>query len=359
MDFGLSEEQRLLQHTLRDFAAKECPAQRLRELFEAGAGFGPELWKGLCEMGVAGLALPGRHGGSGLEVLDLALVSEVLGEAALPVPFLGHALGGLAIAWGGSEAQREAWLPRLASGDALASVAFGEEGERWQPDEWRTREQGGRVSGHKRFVPDAGAADVLVVGVRGGGLALVERGRRGVHVESVDGIDRTRAVGAVDLDDARAEPLERGADVAARLRDAALVLLASDAFGAAWRLLGDTMAYTGTREQFGTPLAQFQAVKHQLANAATELEPARALLWYAAHAVDRLPERAPRAAAAAKSHVTDRALEVARDAVELHGGVGYTWESDVQIFFKRVLFDRAFLGTPEVHRERSAALAGW
>jgi len=238
-------------------------------------------------------------------------------------------------------------------------VAFGEEGERWQPDEWRTREQGGRVSGHKRFVPDAGAADVLVVGVRGGGLALVERGRRGVHVESVDGIDRTRAVGAVDLDDARAEPLERGADVAARLRDAALVLLASDAFGAAWRLLGDTMAYTGTREQFGTPLAQFQAVKHQLANAATELEPARALLWYAAHAVDRLPERAPRAAAAAKSHVTDRALEVARDAVELHGGVGYTWESDVQIFFKRVLFDRAFLGTPEVHRERSAALAGW
>ena len=120
-----------------------------------------------------------------------------------------------------------------------------------------------------------------------------------------------------------------------------------------------TTTYTGTREQFGTRLAQFQAVKHQLANGAAEIEPSRGLLWYAAHAVDHLPERAPHAAAVAKAHITDRAIGVARDAVELHGGIGYTWESDVQIWFKRVLFDRAWLGAPEVHRERSARLAGW
>lgn len=359
MDFGLSEEQRLLQHTLRDFAAKECPPRRLRELFEAGAGADPGLWKGLAGLGVAGLALPVRHGGGGLAVLDLALTSEVLGEAALPVPFLGHVLAGLAIAWGGSEAQQAAWLPRLATGDRLATVAFGEEGERWQPEEWGARATDGRLTGHKRFVPDLDAADLLVVGVRGGGLVLVERGRRGLHVEPVDGIDRTRRVGAVDFEDVRAEPLERGSEVSGRLRDAALVLLAADALGGAWRLLRETVAYVSVREQFGTPLAQFQAVKHQIANAATELEPARGLLWYAAHAVDRLPERAAHAAAVAKAHIGDRALDAARDAVELHGGVGYTWESDVQIRFKRVLFDRAFLGTPEVHRERSAALAGW
>jgi alkylation response protein AidB-like acyl-CoA dehydrogenase len=359
MDFGLSEEQRLLQETIRGFAAAECPPARLRTSFEAARGHEPGLWKGLAEIGVAGLALPDAYGGSGLDVLDLALAAEVIGESALPVPFLGHALAGLAIAWGGSAAQREAWLPRLATGDALATVAFAEPGERWQPEQWQCELARGRISGPKTFVPDAAAADVIVVGARGGELALVERNAAGVRCTPVSGVDRTRALAELALDHAAAEPLADGARASARVRDAGLVLLAADAFGAAWRLLRMTAAYTGTREQFNTPLAQFQAVKHQLANAVTELEPTRGLLWYAAHAVDHLPERAAHAAAVAKAHVTDRAIGVARDAVELHGGIGYTWESDVQIWFKRVLFDRAFLGTPEVHRERSAALSGW
>jgi alkylation response protein AidB-like acyl-CoA dehydrogenase len=143
------------------------------------------------------------------------------------------------------------------------------------------------------------------------------------------------------------------------VRDAALTLLAADAFGAAWKLLRMTLEYVGTREQFGTALAQFQGVKHQLANAATDLEPTRGLLWYAAHAVDHLPDRATHAAAQVKAHITDRAVDTARIAVELHGGIGYTWESDVQIWFKRILFDRAFLGAPEIHRERAAAHASW
>src|SRR6185503_12003547 len=137
MDFGLSEEQRLLQETIRGFAAAECPLSQLRPLFEAGQGHDPALWKGLVEIGVAGLALPDEHGGSALDVLDLALAAEVIGESALPVPFLGHALAGLAIAWGGSPAQRAEWLPKLATGDALATVAFGEPADRWQPDEWQ------------------------------------------------------------------------------------------------------------------------------------------------------------------------------------------------------------------------------
>jgi alkylation response protein AidB-like acyl-CoA dehydrogenase len=359
MDFGLSEEQRLLQETIRGFATAECPPMLLRPRFEAGEGHDPGLWKGLVEIGVAGLALPDEHGGSALEVLDLALAAEVIGESGLPVPFLGHALAGLAIAWGGSPAQRAEWLPKLATGDALATIAFGEPEERWQPDEWQAELAHGRISGRKAFVPDGGAADLVVVGARGGELALVARGAAGVRCTPLSGVDRTRALAELDLTGAAAEPLPDGARVAERVRDAGLVLLAADAFGAAWRLLRMTAAYTGTREQFGTQLAQFQAVKHQLANAVTELEPARGLFWYAAHAVDHLPERARHAAAVAKAHITDRALGVARDAVELHGGIGYTWESDVQIWFKRVLFDRAFLGTPEVHRERSAALAGW
>lgn len=359
MDFGLSEEQELLQETVRGYVEKECPAPRLREIFEAGHGHDEALWSGLVRMGVAGLAIPENAGGGGLEVLELALVSEVLGAGAMPGPFLGHVLAGLAIAWAGSPEQQASWLPKLATGDALGSAAFGERAGRWQPEQWEARVDGGKLRGTKCFVPHAGLADVIVVGTEGGGLAVVERNGGGLAAAPVDGIDRTRRVDTLTLDAAPCDVLEGGAAVAARLRDAALVLLAADAFGAAWQLLRMTIGYALTREQFGTPLAQFQAVKHQIANAATALEPGRGLYWYAAHAIDHLPDAAPHAAAVAKAHLTDCAFDAAKEAVELHGGIGYTWESDVQIWFKRALFDRTFLGTPEVHRERSAALAGW
>jgi hypothetical protein len=146
MDFGLSEEQQLLQETVRSFVENECPATRLREFFDGEDSYDESLWGGLVEMGVAGLAIPERYGGTGLEVLDLALVFEVLGGGAVPVPLLGHALAGLALAWGGSEAQREKWLPRLAAGEALATVAFAEPGERWQPEEWKAKVAGGRIT---------------------------------------------------------------------------------------------------------------------------------------------------------------------------------------------------------------------
>jgi alkylation response protein AidB-like acyl-CoA dehydrogenase len=357
MDFGLSEEQRLLQDTIRGFAARECPIARLRELFEAGVGGDATLWKGLAEIGVAGLALPEAHGGSAMEVLDLALVSEVLGEGALPVPFIGHALAGLAIVWGGSPAQQAEWLPRLATGDVVATVAFAEGADVWQPDEW-TLAASDRVRGRKSFVLDAASADLFVVGTRGGGLALVSKAEPGVRIDAVQSMDRTRGLAEVAFEDAACDPLP-GAAAARRVRDAGCALLAADAFGAAWKLLRMTLEYVGTREQFGTPLAQFQGVKHQLANAATDLEPTRGLLWYAAHAVDHLPEHAAHAAAQAKAHITERAADAARIAVELHGGIGYTWESDVQIWFKRILFDRAFLGAPGIHRERAATHAAW
>lgn len=359
MDFGLSEEQELLQDTVRSFVAKECPAPRLREIFDGRSDHVPALWRGLCELGVTGLAVPEAYGGAGLEVLDLALVSEVIGGGALPGPFFGNALASLALTWGGSEPQRARWLPKLATGDAIGTLAIAAHSRGGEPGDWPVRIAGGLVTGGVDFVPSAEVADLLVVGVAGGGLALVECGASGVAITPLDALDRTRRVARVELSGTPGELLSEGAAAASRLRDAALVLLAADAFGAAWQLLRMTIGYSSAREQFGTPLNQFQAVKHQIADAATALEPARGLLWYAAHAIDHLPERAPHAAAVAKAHITDRAFEVAKATVELHGGIGYTWESDVQIWFKRVLFDRAFLGTPDVHRQRGADLAGW
>jgi alkylation response protein AidB-like acyl-CoA dehydrogenase len=356
MDFSLSEEQELLQHTVRSFVAKECPPQVVRAIFDGERQQELALWKGLAEIGVAGLVVPEAHGGAGLELLELALVAEELGRGAVPVPFLGHALATLALARGASSAQQAAWLPRLAAGSARATVAFAEDGGRWLPEEWHAELANGRVRGRKQLVPEAEGADVFVVGCRGGALALVEAGA-GVRVVAEPTLDRGRPLAALELDGARAEALP-AAD-AARLVDAASVLLAADAFGAAHQLVRMTAAYVSTRQQFGQPLAQFQAVKHQLANMALEVDPTRGLWWYAAHAFDHAPAEAPRAAALAKAHITERAQQVARDAVEAHGGIGFTWECDVHLWFKRILFDRLWLGAPERHRERFAALEGW
>ena len=360
MDFGLSEEQELLQETVRDFVARECPAARVRERFEAESAHDPGLWSALAEVGLCGLTLPERYGGAQLELLDLALAAEALGEGGVPGPFLGHTLAGVALAHGGSEAQRDRWLPRLASGEALGSVALAEADSAWEPERWQARaDADGRASGAKRLVPHAAQADLVVVGLAGGDLALVERGADGVSVEPFAGVDGTRDLAGLKLDAAQAEMLPEGREAWPKLRDAGLVLLAADSFGGAWKLIRDAIGYLGERRQFGTPLVQFQSVKHQLADLATELEPARGLYWYAAHAYDRVPEEAERSAALAKAHLTDRALHVAREILELHGGIGFTWECDVHIWYKRAMLNRAFLGGPDFQRERCARLAGW
>jgi alkylation response protein AidB-like acyl-CoA dehydrogenase len=359
MHFGLTEEQLLLQETVRGFVAGECPAPRLREIFDAGAGHDPALWKGLAEMGIAGLTVPESLGGAGLGLLELALVTEELGAGALPGPSFGHALACLAIQLAGSDAQQRRWLPDLASGERIATIAFGEKDGVWDPEQWCLAVESGRLSGAKRHVPHAAIADLLVIGVRGGRFAVVERGAAGLCVEDERGVDRTRPIAELIFDRTPAELLTGPTDAAARVRDAGLVMLAADAFGAAWHLTRLTVEYAKTRQQFGTPIAQFQAVKHQLADMATQVEPTRGLFWYAAHAWDHLPAEAARAAAIAKAHITARASEVARAAVELHGGLGFTWECDVQLWFKRVMFARTWGGTPEHHHARIAALGDW
>jgi len=359
MDFGLSEEQEMLQETLRGFAEKECPTTRVRELFDAGQGHDAALWEGLCSMGIAGLAIPERFGGAGLELLDVALAAEVFGFSGMPGPFLAHSLAAFGVAAAGSDAQQAAILPDLATGGTIATIALPEDDVAFAGDAWQTRFEGGRISGTKRIVPHAGHADRMLVGVAGGRLAWVQTGGAGIEIEDMGGVDRARPIARVRFDGAPAELLAGGAPASERLIDAAAVLLAADAFGAASRLIDLDVAYAQSRQQFGQPIAQFQAIKHSIARMGTEIEPARALFWYAAHALDRDHADASRQASIAKAHITDRAMDAARQSVELHGGYGFTWECEVQMWFKRIMFDRAFLGTPEQHRERSARLGGW
>jgi alkylation response protein AidB-like acyl-CoA dehydrogenase len=360
MHFGLTEEQQLLQETVRGFVAGECPPTRRRELFDDGAGHDPALWKGLSEMGIAGLTVSEAHGGAGLALLELALVMEEVGAGALPGPLFTHALACLAIQLAGDAAQQQRWLPALASGEKIATLACGEADDVWDPEAQDTTLAGGRLRGVKRHVPHAALADLIVVGTAGAGLAVVERDAAGVRIEDERGIDHSRPVATLHLDDAPAVALAGGdAAAAARVRDAGLVLLAADAFGAAWALTQETVAYAKSRQQFGAPIAQFQGVKHQLADMATRLEPTRGLFWYAAHAWDQQDADAPRAAAIAKAHITEEACAVARAAVELHGGLGFTWECDVHLWLKRAMFDRTWLGAPHHHRARIAALGDW
>lgn len=358
MNFLLSDTQREIQEAVRRLLADRCDSAQLHRSFDGDSGFDPALWQALAGMGVAGLHLAEAHGGTGLEMIDLAIVAEVLGAAAAPVPFLDHSLAALAIQLAGSEAQKARWLPRLARGELIGSVAFAEGAQRWQPAEW-TLPAGERLSGSKSFVSFAAQAGLIVVGLQGGALAVVEAAAPGLSILPLDGVDRTRRFATLQFDNTPAETLPGGAAQAERLRDAALVLLAADAYGGASRCLAMAMDYAKLREQYGTPIGQFQGLKHQLVNLAVEIEPARGLYWFAAHAFDAMPQQAPRMAALAKAHLTERYLQAARDTVEAHGGIGYTWEYDVQIYFKRAMYDYACYGAPSLHRARCAELAGW
>jgi alkylation response protein AidB-like acyl-CoA dehydrogenase len=308
-------------------------------------------------MGLAGLTVPEQYGGAEMELLELALVSEVLGAGAVPSPFITHSLATLAIQLGGDDAQKERWLPGLAAGETIATIALGEPNERWDPDDWQADVEGGRLTGAKTYVTSAEIGDWIVVSLAGGRLAVVARDANGVKIEPVDSADRTRRSSTVTFENAPAEVLAH--PVGERVRDAGLILLAADALGAGWRLVEMSTEYARTREQFGRKIGEFQAVKHQLADMAIQVEPGRALLWYAAHAFDHVREEAELAAAMAKSHITDRTTQVSRDAVEIYGGIGLTWECEIHMWLKRGLFDRAWLGLPHVHRERAAKLSGW
>jgi alkylation response protein AidB-like acyl-CoA dehydrogenase len=362
VNFGLSDDQVLLKDTIRRFLADECPTTQVRAIMEGESGHDAKLWQGLADLGLLGLAIPDRFGGAGLELLDVGLAAEEIGYAATPGPFLGAALATVALNESGNETACRRWLPDIASGKTVATFALGEEDCEWAPERLTTAATGANLSGAKTLVPYAGVADLFVVAaIEAGepGLWLVERGARGMTITPRGGIDMTRRVDHVAFDGTPATPLARGRRAIDRTRDAGLVLVAADAYGGARRCLDMTTEYALTRQQFGQIIGAFQAVKHQLADLAAEIEPALSLWWYAAHAFDHIPDQAERHAALAKALLTDLYDRATRVATELHGGIGFTWEFDLHLWFRRAIFDRGFLGEAAYHRARAAALAGW
>ncbi len=338
MKFDLSDEQRDLQTTVRDYLQTRFPMPRVRSVID-GAASDDDLWRGLMELGIGAVATSQEYGGLGLGVLDIAAVIEMIGYCAAPVPILGQVLGILALTHAADAEQRERWLPELAAGRRRVSVIFDQSAP----------------------ALDIAGSDLLIT-YTDGKLSLVEVDTA-VTVEHLPSIDRTRALSRVDLNDAVLQPLPGGADRADWLYDVALTLLAADAVGGATRCLDMTVDYVSMREQGGVVVGSHQAVKHQLADLALRVDPSRGLYWYAAHLLDQDSVRATtegaRAAALAKAHTAERYVEAGRAAVALHGGIGYTWECDVHIFLKRALVDRQYLGGPRRLYARVADLSHW
>jgi alkylation response protein AidB-like acyl-CoA dehydrogenase len=360
MDFGLSDEQKLLDDSLRRFLAERVPSTRVRELMETPDAHDAKLWSELAELGVAGCLIAEEHGGAGLSLLDAAVIAAALGHAAAPTPFLGSAvLASRLIGAAGSEAQRKEWLPKIAAGKARLGVAIAEQVER--RDEAGVALDGGKLRGTALFAIDGVGADAYLVAANGA-LALVAAKTPGLTVEAMPTIDRTRRLAELRFDhvvpaELLGTPDASQAAIASALL-AARVALAADMLGACDRSLALSVDYAKQRKQFDRPIAQFQAVKHMCAEMAAAIEPARALLWYAAHAAGEIPAEAPLLALHAKAHLADVAMDVVRIATQVHGGIGFTDACDMQIWFKRVSLARQLLGTPTKLRAQAAALQG-
>jgi alkylation response protein AidB-like acyl-CoA dehydrogenase len=374
MDFGLSEEQEMLQRSAREFLTQECPPTFVRAMYAEQDGFSRELHRKMAEQGWTGLLIPEAYGGLGLKMLDMAALLEEMGRAVVPGPFMfSSVLVTLALVQSGTIAQKKSWLPRLASGEAVGTFAFLEPEDRLDAAgvqlKAKKNRDGYTLSGVKMFVPFATVADMLLTAVRTSGrgedgvsLLLVDRGAPGITVKPLDIFDQTRRVYEVEFKNTivPTTALVGGEGtswkILARLIDAACVALAADSLGGAQKALEMAVEYTKVRTQFNRPIASFQALKHMAAEMVSDIEPARSLVWYAAHAFDALPREASRAASLAKARLSDVYSRTTNRAVQMHGGIGFTWEHDMHFWFKRAKWNEFAFGDATYHRERLAQL---
>ncbi|MBI3456967.1 MAG: acyl-CoA/acyl-ACP dehydrogenase [Candidatus Rokubacteria bacterium] len=379
MDFGFSQEQELLRQTARSFLEKECPSSVVRRMMDDPAGTTDELWQKLAELGWLGLIYPEAHGGVGLGFVDLTVVLEEMGRVVMPGPYFSTVLlGGLTLLLAGSEAQKREWLPKIASGQARATLALTEESARWDAAGIGLRAKPGKgggyvLSGTKLFVPDAHTADVLVVAARtakatkddphrGVSLFLVPAITKGVSTTLLPTMDQTRKLCEVSLSrvevgpDALVGPADQGWPALARVLDRATVALCAEMCGGAQKVLEMCTEYAKIRVAFGRPIGTYQAIKHKCADMLVAVENAKSITYYAAWAMDEGGPEAPLAASMAKAYVSEAYRKAAGDGIQIHGGIGFTWEHDLHLYFKRATGSEVAFGDAPLHRERVAQL---
>lgn len=358
MDFGLSEDQTLLVETVRGFLAEHASIERVREWRDESCPNDRGLWRSLAELGIPGVLIDEAHGGAGLALLDAALVSQSLGHAATPAPFLSSGVMApvaLAALEGGAG---DAWLPAIASGETVMGVAATELFS--VRENAGVRHEGGRLHGKAMMALDVVGAERALVALDADTLAVIDTQAQGVAIERLATVDATRCTAELVLEGVAPEALfENASRAVSRMLDAGRIALAADALGACESMVEQAVAYSQERRQFERVIGSFQAVKHLCAEMIAEVEPARSMLWYTAHAFDAMPDEAPLLACHLLAHVSEIGREIASVATQVHGGIGWTDEQNLHFWFKRIANARHLLGGPELLRDRAAALQGF
>jgi alkylation response protein AidB-like acyl-CoA dehydrogenase len=325
MNFDFTDDQRAIKETARDLLASRFKLERLRELAESKS-YGDDAWSEISELGWPGIFISEEHGGQGLGILELVILLEELGYVLAPLPFLSNAAAGLVLQETGSTDRLEG----VASGQARGTVGLVKDGR-------------------ANLVPDAGDADFIVL-IDGTDATLIERGD--AQVEPIDAIDPTRRYATVQANGGEA------LGDASRARDLIALAVAAELVGISQRALEMAVEYAKDRKQFDRPIGAYQAVSHQCAEMLKQVEGARSLVYYAGWAADAAPDEFPLAASMAKAYASDAGWNVTASSLQVHGGIGFTWEHDLHWFLKRAKTDGVLFGSARDHRERVAELAG-
>ncbi len=374
MNFGFNEEQELLRSTARKFFENECPSEVVRTLMDTPEGMTAALWGKLAEQGWTGLTIPEEYDGMGLGLVDLVVLMEEMGRAVVPGPYFSTLLlGGLAVLEAGSDSQKKEWLPRIASGHKRLTLAWMEPGAALGPRgvtlSAASTAGGFMLSGTKLFVHDAHTADGVVVAARTGGadadgisLFLVPRETPGLQIKLLPTMDQTRKLCEVTLSNvtvgqaALMGEVGRGWTSLSRVLDRATVGLCAEMCGGAQKVLDMTVEYAKIRQAFGRPIGSYQGVKHRAADMLVDVENSKSITYYAAWAMDEGVAEGPLAVSMAKAYVSDAFRRVSAAGIQLHGGIGFTWEHDLHLYFKRAKGSEFTFGDATYHRERVAQL---
>jgi alkylation response protein AidB-like acyl-CoA dehydrogenase len=373
MNLGVSAEQRELRDSVRRFLAERAPITKVRELMESTQGIDPGVWRQAGDqLGLPGIAVPEEYGGAGFSFAEQAIVLEELGAALFTGPYLASAvLAVTALLASGDEEAGKDLLPGIATGETVATLAFTEDGGSWDPAAIRLtatqKDTGWRLDGHKSFVLDGHTADlILAVAATGtdGQLSLfaVNAGTTtGLTRHALPTLDQTRKLARLAFNDTPARLVgEPGAARAVldRTLDVAAIALAAEQLGGAQRALDMAVAYAKVRQQFGRPIGSFQAIKHRCADLLLEVESLRSAVGYAAAAVAAGSTEVPVLASLLQAYASEVYSHVAGENIQIHGGIGFTWEHDAHLYLKRAKASELFLGDASYHRDRLATRIG-
>ena len=370
MNFGFSEEQDELRRLVRRFLEEKSPETEVRRLMATTEGYDPAVWRQMAEqLGLQALIIPESYGGAGFTYVELEVVLEEMGAALLCAPYFSTvALGTNALLTAGDEVSAKQWLPTIASGETIATLALTEDTGRWELDAVTTTatKKGDQwvLDGHKSFVIDGSTAHLVLVAARapeGLSLFAVEAGAPGLVRTPLATMDQTRKQARLELSSTPAALVGRAGDASPGLErtlQLAAVALAAEQVGGAQRVLDNAVEYAKNRMQFGRPIGSFQAIKHKCADMLLEVESAKSAAYYGAWAAASDDEELPLAASLAKSYCSEAYFHCAAENIQIHGGIGFTWEHHAHLYFKRAKSSELLLGDPAYHRELLAQRLG-